>query len=187
MDIPEILSYCKSSKRFNETVCKNDSFWYYKLKLDYNIDRKKKYSVREWVKKDPNQKHGRLVLRNLMYGPKEYYQYITKFLHENNDIQKTLENAVLSNDLDKLKAVIKQGADINNIPSGRNILYYPLISGNLEMAKYIVNYPRFDRKQVPDLLNPENSINAINLDKKIVNNPRIVYEYLVNEKILKSQ
>ena len=33
-DLPDILSFCLSSKRFNDTVCKNNIFWMNKFKRD---------------------------------------------------------------------------------------------------------------------------------------------------------
>ena len=35
LDLPDILSLCKSKKRFNEVICKQDIFWYNKIKQDY--------------------------------------------------------------------------------------------------------------------------------------------------------
>lgn len=38
MDLPEILSLCKVSKRFNNIVCENKNFWISKLLKDYKIE-----------------------------------------------------------------------------------------------------------------------------------------------------
>lgn len=38
MDLPEILSLCKTSKRFNRIICENRNFWLRRLQRDYNID-----------------------------------------------------------------------------------------------------------------------------------------------------
>lgn len=37
LDLPELLSYCRLSKKFNDTVCKNNDFWFNKLEKDYGV------------------------------------------------------------------------------------------------------------------------------------------------------
>ena len=38
LDLPEILSLCSTSKKFNISVCENRAFWIRRLKLDYGIN-----------------------------------------------------------------------------------------------------------------------------------------------------
>jgi hypothetical protein len=38
MDLPDILNFCKTSKRVNDAVCKNPFFWINKMKKDYNFN-----------------------------------------------------------------------------------------------------------------------------------------------------
>ena len=47
MDIPEILSLCITSKKFNINVCKNKIFWISKLNKDFNniYQRTKQYNI----------------------------------------------------------------------------------------------------------------------------------------------
>ncbi len=32
LDLPDLLRFCSSSKKFNNEVCKNNDIWFYKLK-----------------------------------------------------------------------------------------------------------------------------------------------------------
>ena len=180
MDLPEILSWCNTSKRFNDILCLNNTFWYNKLKHDYDIDYKAKYEVKLYVPVNPNVKIGpfKLVVRE--YGPRKYYEYIRESLIDGP--QRSLVNAGIESNLDKMKAAVTQGADINELSTyGRHILYYPLTWGDLEMAKYIVNHPTFNRTSVPDLLNPKSLVDHIKID----DNNKEVYNYLISQGILK--
>lgn len=35
MDLPELLNFCKSSKKINEKICKRDEIWYFKLNKEF--------------------------------------------------------------------------------------------------------------------------------------------------------
>jgi len=35
LDLPELLSFCDSSKRINELICKRNDIWYYKLNKEF--------------------------------------------------------------------------------------------------------------------------------------------------------
>ena len=37
MDLPEVLSLCGTSKKFNINICENPHFWIRRLKQDFNI------------------------------------------------------------------------------------------------------------------------------------------------------
>ncbi|GAG79205.1 unnamed protein product, partial [marine sediment metagenome] len=37
LDISDVLTYCRLSKRFNNAVCNNFSFWYNKLFKDFGF------------------------------------------------------------------------------------------------------------------------------------------------------
>ena len=38
LDLPEVISLCLTSKKFNINVCKNNSFWISRLKQDFDVD-----------------------------------------------------------------------------------------------------------------------------------------------------
>lgn len=51
LDLPSVLNFCKSSKKINNSVCKNKFFWINKLKKDYNFDfTKTKRNAKEYYK-----------------------------------------------------------------------------------------------------------------------------------------
>lgn len=54
-DLPDILTYCKLSKRFNKTICDNNIFWMNKLRKDYPfvdiIDVKEYKNLYEYLSK----------------------------------------------------------------------------------------------------------------------------------------
>ena len=37
LNLPSILSLCRTNKRFNSVVCESDNFWYRKLFKEYNF------------------------------------------------------------------------------------------------------------------------------------------------------
>lgn len=173
MDLTDIFSMCNTSHRFNDVICLNNNFWYNKLKQDFDIDYKSLYPVVKFVPEDPNSKYGRLLRQDLLYGPKDYYVYIRSNL--SNDRQRDLINAAMSVNLDRMKAAITQGADVNLLgPVNRHILYYPASNNNLEMVKYIVNQPNFNKTKASNLYHPTSQVNSINANKN-----KEVYEYLV--------
>ena len=54
LDISDVLTYCKLSKRFNNAVCNNFSFWYNKLFKDFGftyIGNKTLKDVKDYYKK----------------------------------------------------------------------------------------------------------------------------------------
>ncbi len=55
MDLPEILSFCLLSKRFDGIICQNKDFWLHRLINDYEVD----------VSEIPSH-----------YTPKMYYEYM---------------------------------------------------------------------------------------------------------------
>ena len=59
MDLPEILTFCMSSRRFNHIVCKNNKFWLQRLINDYDV-------------------HVDQIPRH--YTPKTYYEYLVNNL-----------------------------------------------------------------------------------------------------------
>ena len=45
LDLPDIIKYCQSSKKFNKLICKNKHFWIQRLKNDYDIIYKNIYPL----------------------------------------------------------------------------------------------------------------------------------------------
>lgn len=54
LDLPDLLSFCKSSKRINELICKKKDIWYRKLSDNYpdhmNVDNPREYYEKLWLK-----------------------------------------------------------------------------------------------------------------------------------------
>ena len=38
LEKPDIISYCKTSKKFDDTICQNKQFWVQKLERDFGVD-----------------------------------------------------------------------------------------------------------------------------------------------------
>lgn len=45
LDLPDLINFCKSSKRINEKVCESKEIWIHKLKEDFNITYSKRYNL----------------------------------------------------------------------------------------------------------------------------------------------
>src|SRR5680860_1594258 len=85
LDLPDILTYCRLSKRFNNAVCNNFSFWYNKLFKDFGFT---------YV--------GNKTLKDV----KDYYKKI-----KDMDLNQRLEEAAKIGDLILVKQIVLQGAN----------------------------------------------------------------------------
>ncbi len=54
LNLPDILSFCRSNKRFNEVVCESDIFWSKKLVNDFGVNAYKRHQS------DPKGKYRRI-------------------------------------------------------------------------------------------------------------------------------
>jgi len=45
LNLPDLINFCRSSKRINEKVCKNREIWIYRLKKDFNFQYRKRYAL----------------------------------------------------------------------------------------------------------------------------------------------
>lgn len=89
LDFPQIVNFCKTSKRFNESICKNENFWISKLNKDYEI------------KFDPNK----------IGSARKYYEYITQQIRETINMEELAMRAVENCNLDLLDYALKGGAE----------------------------------------------------------------------------
>ena len=123
MDLPEILSYCRLSSRFNNTVCENKYFWSRRLKQDYNIDyldigdRYPKIYYQFFATSVNN--IGHLSVRAMEQGHID----IAKYLLSRDDRREIDYNLVSifaggTGDMDIINTVLERGGDINRVLIG---------------------------------------------------------------------
>ncbi len=74
-DLPEILSLCRTSKRFNNTICLNQLFWMNKLMKDFPIFRNIKIYQKIPLKYN---------LGDNRYDYKSYYKYLVGLLNSSD-------------------------------------------------------------------------------------------------------
>ncbi|GAG28018.1 unnamed protein product, partial [marine sediment metagenome] len=110
MDLPEILSLCLSSKKFNNIVCKNKTFWMNKLIHDYQV-------------------------HNLPKGHtyKSYYKHINEKL---KNVNKLLMDSSKEANLDLVRLALEKGADIY---AQNKALRLASAYGHLQIVKYLVD------------------------------------------------
>jgi len=115
MDLPEILTYCRLSKRFNRLVCEDPGFWFRRLERDYGIT--------------PD----RAIIHPRYTNPKSYYQEITNdFRNVREDLFNQLRVAIDYGMVDRIKNLIEnKGVP----PTGYHLLYVR----DLDIAKYLVS------------------------------------------------
>ena len=112
MDLPEILSLCQSSDRFDNIICKNDKFWLGKLIRDYNISKSDIYDG---------------------YTPRTFYEYV-KWVIDNKQQMAGLESAISAGNL----VLVKLFIDRNNQRMVNNGLDYAVMYDELPIVKYFV-------------------------------------------------
>lgn len=115
MELPEILSLCSSSKRFNNIICLNDTFWLNRLFKKYNIV---KSSIPNWR------------------SPKSYYEYLTEQIryYIPNDL---LVFSAMVGDLNLVKIALQKGADVNY--NNDKALKEASTAGYFNVVKYLIS------------------------------------------------
>lgn len=93
MDFPEVLSLCKTNSRINNVLCRNENFWLYKLKNNYNVN-----------KSD----------MPVGISPKDYYEEIYRWLKDYPNINHAYDIGIMTDRLDMVKIALDRGADINH-------------------------------------------------------------------------
>ena len=153
-DLPEILSLCRSSQRFNNIICLNQLFWMKKIANDFPIFRSTKMYQNIPMK----------YKLNKVFDYKSYYKYIITKLRNENYNQLLIDSSK-NDDMILVKLSLEKGADIhvnNNEPlkvAGKNghfniikflvenganvqddVLGSAIWRGNLDIVKYLVNH-----------------------------------------------
>lgn len=117
-NLHELLNFCRISKKINNNVCNNQTFWMKKLSNDYEIynDIPDKYKLEKG------------------FNYKSYYQYITrkanKYKRKINDL---LYVGSKKGDLNLVKLAIKKGAS-----DKKYALRYASENGYLNIVKFLV-------------------------------------------------
>lgn len=104
MDITDVLNFCKSSKKFNQYICRNKQYWINRLKRDYNVTYNPDYGDS----------------RVLYFDVKEYFGKlgsITGFQrrYKMNDV---LNQASHRGNINMMKVAISEGANPNEYEGG---------------------------------------------------------------------
>lgn len=119
----DLLNFCTSSSKINNSICNNQVFWMKKLNKDFGIY--KKLSIPKKYKLE----------KGLDY--KSYYKYITNRL---NDFKDNFDNLLIDSskkgDLNIVKIVLNKGANIN--AKDNQALIWASYNGQTEIVKYLV-------------------------------------------------
>ena len=109
MDLPELYNLCQTSRRFNELVCENQTFWMNRLEKDYKIS-----------------------VATGGYN-KEYYEFITNKL---KNVSTALEFGAKNRDLNLVRLSLEKGANIHAHKD--YALRVASINGHLKVVKYLL-------------------------------------------------
>jgi len=118
LSLPDLISLCQTSKRFNRIVCDNNIYWLNRLIKEYNIDTD---SIP--IKYTSNKK----------YTAKEYYEHMVKY--SNIPATGGLYHSISTNDLPLFKISLDRlslDGEFPDIHRG----YHKIIS--MDMIKYLV-------------------------------------------------
>lgn len=123
LDLPDLLSYCLTSKSYNDAACKNPDFWRARLLKE------KQTLLRD---KDIQS----------IKDPKEYYEKQVK--KYKGYLSKKLTEFAKSGELDKAKRAVELGADINYETVDGNEFNTPLTyaanNGHFDVVKYLIEH-----------------------------------------------
>ena len=127
MDIPEILSLCETSQKFNNIVCENKNFWISKLYKDYQIE----YTDIKSVLSDP-----KTLYQLLISEPDELY-YIIENSDKDDIKQKNHITGLAVENMFK----IKRRNEYDNFPIGKQIyILYQTNYAYTEFSYYFTEY-----------------------------------------------
>ena len=154
LDLPDILSFCRISKKFNNNVCNNKFFWIRRLKQDYEIiylEINPDKSVGPfWMQRS---KQDGVTIYQKTYeinpdnkvGPKKYYEFLTTnipvkqttLMVDKSDI---IAKAVVFGDLDIFKSILGMNPSLSRLETALVMAS----SNNIDMIKYLVNNFKFN-------------------------------------------
>ena len=165
LDLPDLLSFCKSSDRINDLICKKKDIWYRKLRDDFSynqtVDDPREYYEGLWLKDKLNFKgtveellsasHLNLVYHELKELPKEIgnlknlktlilrYNQLTKLPKEIGKL-KNLEKLDIS--FNRLKELPDEIEDLENLEllylNNNKITKLPKEIGELKNLKELI-------------------------------------------------
>ena len=133
LDLPDILSFCRISKKFNNNVCNNNNFWIRRLKQDYGIT---------YLTISPDMK----------VGAKKYYEFLRSSIRGRNNMTRVIVvdksdiivKAVVFGDLDIFKSILGTNPSISRLETA---LVMASTNNNINMVKYLVNNFGFNLNQ----------------------------------------
>lgn len=126
MDLRSLSSFCRTSKRVNQLICNNNTFWVGRLKKDFNIN--------FWDLNIEMPRSSRLrenFIREKVPARKYYYDNLNRIYLE----------AALQGDLESVKNALEAGAKFDyytNHNPQYNAFKQALTSQNFELAKYLL-------------------------------------------------
>ncbi len=116
MDLPEVISLCKLSQKFNRLVCNNNIFWQSKLRKDYNV------SVN-----DPKK-------------AKQRYKEINYYVKAMPTFDILLNNAASRGDVDLVRIALDRGADMYySTRFSPMAIIYALEYKRIDVIKYLLS------------------------------------------------
>jgi hypothetical protein len=133
LELPDILSLCRASKRFNTFVCENRDFWITRLRNDYGI----RYLDMINLDISPDKKG----------NPKKYYQLLTQI--QGKSLNEILEIVIKSNDLVFVRYIVEKNSELLDKTS--HVISTALeaafeTGADSEIIKYLLEYSRDNHK-----------------------------------------
>lgn len=144
MDLPQLLSLCSSSQRFNKIICQNDTFWLNKLNNDFGVI---KANVPVWR---TSREYYKYISEQLIhYAPDDLLLYsamagdlvlVKIAIQKGADVHyrddRALKEAVIGNYFNVVRYLVNQGADVHSQHDFS--LSFASRDGRLEMVKFLV-------------------------------------------------
>jgi len=160
-DLPTIVAFCRSSKRFNKLICQNNNFWLSKIGRDYGLSRTdipsqydKRYreyykDVTQWLQNDaltPDRLD--LAKVGIYLGELSYFDLIEVLKKGYNDIAIYLiDNGIINSEMaatmviTKILDLIDKESDIN-----KRVKLFELLYDNVLPAGYkYLKHPRYKK------------------------------------------
>lgn len=150
MDLPEILSLCKTSSKFNKAICLNDNFWRDRLKKDYDIHEKPSNITN-----------------------KKYYEYIVDLIKlKNPDV--SLQRAANTNDVNIIKIFHDRGANIHFWDDW--LMIHSAGRGSLDVTKYLLEHGADIHAQNDKALMESIEYGRVETVKYLIDNGSVIHD-----------
>ena len=146
LDLPELLSLCRSSTKFNKVVCQNKNFWISKLYQDYKIryldisldhkgDPKEYYEF--FLKRRKKGEH--FIIKSVDLDKLDIFKYLLpKYLSSGNEemkIQFLFNSAALNDSMKVFNYLLDNYSDDLSLDKAMEL---SARIGNLPMVKHLV-------------------------------------------------